>query len=350
MTAKPSAYSYIRFSHPDQGKGDSLRRQTELRENWLERHREVRLDTSLTLEDKGISGFTGDHRTNPDRHALAAFLYAVEKKRIAKGSYLIVESLDRLSREDILPALTLVLNLIQSGIRIVQLLPVEMIYDENANPMQLMMMIMELSRGHSESAMKSERVGGAWQEKKRLAATDRVPLTKRVPCWLRVVDGEWEVIEDAAAAIRRIYRLAVQGHGLGVITKKLNVESVPPIGKGKSASEYWARSYVAKILKNRAVVGEYQPYKGRGKKRKPDGPPIPGYYPAIIEEQQWYAARAALTSRRGKAGRPAKERINVFTGLLFDARDGGTLQMMNKGQEGRRPTAGELQGCAGRGR
>src|SRR5262249_39968820 len=119
----PVAYSYIRFSHPDQAKGDSLRRQTEKRDAWLKKTGAV-LDTSLSLQDKGVSAFAGEHRTNPDRHALAAFLELVKQWRIAKGSYLIVESLDRLSREHIRPALTLLLNLIDAGIRVVQLLPV----------------------------------------------------------------------------------------------------------------------------------------------------------------------------------------------------------------------------------
>jgi DNA invertase Pin-like site-specific DNA recombinase len=328
-TAKDEAYSYIRFSHPDQSKGDSLRRQSELRDTWLTRNK-VSLNTSLTLEDKGVSGFTGDHRNNPDRHALAAFVALVKKGRIAKGSYLIVESLDRLSREDIIPALSLLLDLIQSGIRVVQLLPVETVYDAQSNPMHLMMAIMELSRGHSESAMKSERVGRAWKDKKRRAAENGEPLTARTPSWLRLVDGEWEVDEQAAETIRRIYQLAITGYGLGVITKKLNAEKVPIVGRG----EHWARSYVAKILNNRAVMGEYQPYKGRASKREKDGKPIPNYYPAVVTEQQWYAARAALSARRGKVGRLSKERVNVFNGLLHDARDGGTIQLVNKGKKG----------------
>jgi DNA invertase Pin-like site-specific DNA recombinase len=331
-TAKTPAYSYIRFSHPDQAKGDSLRRQTELRDAWLARNR-VALDTSLTLEDKGISGFTGEHRSNPDRHALAAFVALVKKGRIPKGSYLIVESLDRLSREDIIPALSLLLDLISSGIRVVQLLPVEAVYDAKSNPMNLMMAIMELSRGHSESAMKSERVGRAWQDKKRRAAENGEPLTARTPAWLRLVDGELEVDEAAAAAIRRIYRMATEGYGIGVITKRLNAEGVPVVGHAK----HWTRSYVAKVLGNRAVVGEYQPYKGRAGKRQPDGKPIAGYYPAVITEPEWYAARAALASRRGKAGRLPARRVNLFTGLLRDARDGGTLQQLDKGKKGSGP-------------
>src|SRR5262245_31031475 len=202
----PVAVSYLRFAHPEQARGDSLRRQTDLRDAWLERNR-VKLDTSLTLQDKGVSGFTGEHRSNPDRHALAAFLKQVEAGRVPRGSYLIVENLDRLSREHILPALTLLLNLIQAGVCVVQLSPTELVYDDKADPVQLMMAIMELSRGHGESRMKSERVGAAWKEKKRRAAADLSPLTARAPAWLRLVDGEWEVDGRAAETIRRIYHM-----------------------------------------------------------------------------------------------------------------------------------------------
>jgi DNA invertase Pin-like site-specific DNA recombinase len=329
----PLAYSYLRFSHPDQSNGDSLRRQTELRDAWLVRNH-VTLDTSLTLEDKGVSGYTGEHRDNPDRHALAAFVALVKKGRIARGSYLVVENLDRLSREDIIPAMALLLDLIQSGVRVVQLLPVETVYDAQSNPMHLMMAIMELSRGHSESAMKSERVGRAWQDKKRRAAENGEPVTARAPAWLRLVDGKWQVLKASAQAVRRIYRLAKDGYGSGVITKKLNAAHVPVVGRGG----HWARAYVAKLLSNRAVIGEYQPYKGRGKTRRPDGQPISHYYPAIISEGEWYAARAAVAHRRAKPGRLAKRNINVFAGLLFDARDGGSVQMTNKGKKsGYRP-------------
>jgi DNA invertase Pin-like site-specific DNA recombinase len=321
---KALAYSYIRFSNPEQARGDSLRRQTELRDAWLDRN-QVALDSSLTLEDKGVSGFTGRHRTNPDRHALAAFLKAVEAGKVPRGSYLIVENLDRLSREDIIPALSLLLDLIQAGIRVVQLLPTEAVYDEKANPMQVMMAIMELSRGHSESAAKSARNGAAWREKKQLAAREGKPVTARAPAWLRLVDGKWELDEAAASAVRRIFRMLVEGYGLHAITKKLNAEGVPAIGP----TGCWLRGYISKIVKSRTVVGEYQPRKGHVE-RAPDGDPIPGYFPALITEEEWYAAQAALASRRRRPGRPARDFTNLFTGLLHDARDGGALHMITK--------------------
>lgn len=92
------AYSYIRFSHPDQAKSDSLRRQIAAATEWCERNK-AHLDTSLELHDKGASGFTGEHRNNPDRHALAMLLKLIEHRKVPKGSYLIIENLDRLSRE-----------------------------------------------------------------------------------------------------------------------------------------------------------------------------------------------------------------------------------------------------------
>jgi len=134
----PVAYSYLRFSRDEQRRGDSTRRQDELAADWSER-RGIPLDGSLSLRDMGRSAFTGKHRENPERHALARFLQLVEEGRVRRGSYLVVENLDRLSREHILPALSLLLGLIQSGIRVVQLMPVETVFDESVEPMTLML-------------------------------------------------------------------------------------------------------------------------------------------------------------------------------------------------------------------
>src|SRR5215831_18980002 len=91
--AAPIAYSYARFSSPAQADGDSVRRQTALRDAWLARHPHVKLDKNLTLVDRGVSGFKGSHRTD-QRHALAQFLDLVERRRIPAGAWLLIESLD----------------------------------------------------------------------------------------------------------------------------------------------------------------------------------------------------------------------------------------------------------------
>ena len=220
------AYSYVRFSHPDQAKGDSLRRQTEAAADWCRRNG-ASLNTATTLHDLGKSAYAGGHRSNPDRHALSAFLKLVEDGKVPRGSYLVIEHLDRLSREHIQPALLLALNLLQAGVRIVQLKPAEMVFDDNSDTLPVMMMMMELSRGHGESAIKSERVGAAWAEKKKAARDSGEILTRRLPAWVEERGGELYLIPDRAAVVKNIFDLAASGYGCHAIVAKLNKDKVP---------------------------------------------------------------------------------------------------------------------------
>jgi DNA invertase Pin-like site-specific DNA recombinase len=340
MKIVPTAYSYIRFSHPAQAQGDSLRRQTEAAAEWCQRHG-MKLDGATKLRDLGKSAFSGRHRENPDRNALAAFLKLVEQGKVPRGSHLVIENLDRLSREHIQPALLLVLNLLQAGIRIVQLKPVEMVFDEKSESMAVMMMIMELSRGHGESAMKSERIGKAWREKKQAARECGEAMTKTVPHWIEMHEGKYALIPDRAATVKYIFMLAARGYGLTSLTRRLIEEGRPAFGK----TGRWDRGYVSKILRGREAVGEHQPRFSSN--RKKDGSPIPSYYPAAVTEEEWLAARSGAAQRRaaldknGKYEKGRKNcfggrngmRVNVFAGLLRSARDGGAFYagMKNSG-------------------
>lgn len=330
------AYSYIRFSRPEQAGGDSVRRQTALTRDWCRRNG-VPLDESLTFHDFGVSGFTGEHRSNPDRHALASFLQMVKDGQVRPGSFLVIESLDRLSREHVRAGMMLLLGLIEAGVRIVQLVP-EYVYDQKADDFALMIAIAELRRGHAESAMKSKRCGEAWAAKKRDAAREKRPITRVVPAWVEVQGGGFRLIPEKAEAVRRVYRMARDGCGVNLIVKTLNTEGVPAISQGKRRGRYWSSSYVAHILSTRATIGEYQPHKGKWRRgnpkaRQPDGPPIPNYFPAVVTEDEWHATRAAVTSRRTAVGRPSQE-VNVFKNLLTDAR---TRTAMHSSTRGRCP-------------
>jgi DNA invertase Pin-like site-specific DNA recombinase len=348
------AFSYVRFSTPEQRKGDSLRRQTEDAQAWCERNG-ARLDASTTLHDLGTSAYRGDHRKNPDRNALAAFLKLVEDGRIPRGSFLVIESLDRLTREHIRPALTLLLNLIDAGVRIVQLKPVEMIYDEAVEPMQLMMALMELARGNSESRVKSQRVGAAWEARRTHVRNGHKLLTSRVPAWVTVEGVRAEsftlaVVPERAAVIRKIFALAAAGLGARRIVGKLS--GVPAFG-GQSAR--WNPVYVAMILKDRRVLGECQPRRGG----KPDGEAIKDYFPRVVSDADFDRAAGALRQRtvpgRGKGG-PGRQgkHADPFAGLVRDARDGGIYRATTTVVKGYRyrvlRTSNSLEGRGGGGR
>jgi DNA invertase Pin-like site-specific DNA recombinase len=368
-SSPPIAYSYIRFSTPEQAQGDSLRRQTEAAAEWCQRNG-VTLDASTTLHALGKSAYTGAHRQNADRNALAHFLKLVEAGKVPRGSYLIIENLDRLSREHIQPALLLVLNLLQAGIRIVQLKPTELMFDDKSDTLPVMMMMVELSRGHSESAMKSDRNGKAWAEKKACARRrerqpprkrDRVNgmalMTHQLPAWVEEQGGALVLIPERAEVVRQIFALTAAGYGQMRIAARLTREGVSPFGTllaGGEAAEHrgqraaagvplsaaeehalsswgrwetkrhpddatqrlrvwkachWTGSYIHSIVFDRRALGEFQPSRladdRRG--RVPDGEPIANYFPAAVQEAEWLAARAAVATRRkhGAAG-PAR--------------------------------------------
>ena len=113
------AYSYVRFSKKDQANGDSLRRQVAASEAYCKR-KGLQLDEGLHLHDLGMSAFQGK---NADVGALGTFREAVRIGRVPKGSILIIESLDRLSRSEIDDAYDLFRELLKAGIGITTLTP-----------------------------------------------------------------------------------------------------------------------------------------------------------------------------------------------------------------------------------
>ena len=321
----PDVYSYLRFSSAEQKKGDSIRRQTELRDAWLKKNG-LKLTDNSKLVDAGVSAFRGAHRAD-DRHNLAMFLERVRAGHIARGSYLVVESLDRLSREHIRPALTLLLNLIESGIRIVQLLPVETVYDEKAEPMTLLQAIMELGRGHAESALKSERVGAAYKRKHELAALEGRPMSKTCPAWLENKNGKYVVRPEAAKTVKLIFKLAASGMGVIAIHRELTKRKIPPLTPGRP----WVRMRIQTLLTSRKVLGEFQPRKATPTRRIPYGSPVPNYYPAVITQKEWDAARDAIESRSTFRG-PRSKKVFILKGLMTDARDGSPMYLQDKGR------------------
>jgi DNA invertase Pin-like site-specific DNA recombinase len=319
------AYSYVRFSSPAQAGNDSLRRQTALADAYC-RRRGWTLDTSLNLHDLGVSAFRGDNALVGN---LGVFLGEVKRGTVAPGSVLVCESIDRISRMGIDEGYDLIKGILKAGVRLVTLSP-EREFDREATKSLskgALELLLILERAAEESERKAERVKAAWEEKRKRAAADGRPMTRVLPAWLRLSGGKIVVDDKAAAAVRKVYLLAADGYGVAPIARKLNAEGVPPIG-GKA--RHWAYGYVGKLLRSRAVIGEHQPlkYVGRNKPdRGADRPAIKGYFPPILSEREWYAARAAIDQRRSKRGRVGKAVANVFSGLLHDAAGGGKLHI-----------------------
>ena len=318
------AYSYIRFSTPKQLKGDSLRRQLEASRAYAKQHNLV-LDESL--RDIGVSAFKGKNATEG---ALRRFIEQVEAGRVESGSILILESLDRLSRQQVFSALSLFSSILSAGIEIVTLADGQRYTADSINEVgQLIYSLMSLSRSHEESAMKSKRLSASWENKRRQAVSSGKPMTRQCPKWLRVSTDRqrFEIIEERAEIIRRIFNMSISGTGQRRIAEQFNREAITPLGAGSM----WHSSYIRKVLNSKATIGEIQLMKDG----IPVGDPITDYYPAIISEETYYKAKAAQKKRRtepSSAGRKGETYSNLFTGMCKCLSCGSTFRLIKNGR------------------
>ena len=312
-------------------KGDSRRRQLQASQAYAEANG-LDLADDAQLEDIGISAYKG---ANVKGGALGQFLSAVKSGSVEKGSYLIVESLDRLSREEILPAHTLFLGIVQSGINLVTLTDGRIYSGKTTNLVDMITSLVIMERAHEESKTKGLRVGAAWKQK-RVRAAQGQPMTARCPAWLRLTADRktYELIPDRADIVRQIFADSAAGLGMYSIATRLNKAGVPAF-VGKNG---WHRSYIAKTLANRAVLGEFQPHIKFDGNRIPDGEPITNYFPAIVPEQVFYQAEHGRSQRKAGgagAGRKGPGYTNLFTGLARCAYCKSMISFENKGSGSR---------------
>lgn len=321
----PTAYSYVRFSSTKQALGDSLRRQVAMAEEYAAEHG-LTLDTSLRLRDLGISAFDS---SNVRRGALGAFLEALQAGKIPIGSYLLVEQLDRLSRQDVFSSIRLLEAIVEAGVILVTLQDKRVFDKKSIKELgNIMMSVAIMFRAHEESANKSDRLKKMWNAKR----DDRpAVLTAECPRWLKAKEDRsgYEVIPEKAESVKRVFELTASGFGNVAIARKANLEKWPTPGNVDS----WHPTLVTRILNNRAVLGEFQPHISTEGKRHPTKEPWLNYYPAVVEETLFARARAAKAMRAQLPRRRDNRYLNIFQGVLKCGGCGASLCRKYKGSQ-----------------
>jgi len=329
-STRPKAYSYVRMSTDLQLKGDSLRRQLEASRKYAEKHG-LDLVLDADLHDIGVSAYSGKNIASGN---FGRFLTAVREGMIEKGSYLLVESFDRMSRQEPIVALQPFMDIVNSGLILVTL-DDERQFSGKITFEDLIISIAKMSRANEESARKSDRLSKAWENKRNEISSKK--LTARCPSWLRLRDDrqQFEIIENHAAIVRRIFEEASSGLGAFSIVRRLNEDRIPSFtGKGG-----WQTSTVNKILGSKAVIGQFQPSRLINGKRSAEGEPIHGYFPRILDDETFYAAQrgrlerktAKTEERRGSGGAKGKTFSNLFSKLAICDKCGCSMQFENKG-------------------
>jgi len=302
-----------------------LRRQLSLARKYAEKHN-LNLDESLTLKDLGVSAYD---RSNIERGALSEFLKLVGEGKIPRGSYLLVEQFDRLSRADVFTAFGIFSDLVKAGINLVTLAD-EKVYDSETklDLGSLMMSIAMMFRSHEESLSKSRRIRAVWKEKRDSLATF---ITSECPKWLKPNADKtgYELIPERAESVVKVFELTANGYGNVSIVRRANSEKWPVPGK----ADVWHATLVTKILRNRATLGEYQPMTKLDGKRSPVGEARKGFYPAVIDEGLFLRAQQAKATRATLPRRRDKDYMNIFQGVLRCGYCGSSYVRKNKGSK-----------------
>lgn len=320
---------YVRWSSAEQSTGSSKARQLGKCHDHAARYGWSIIDTII---EEGVSAFTGGHRRVGK---LAQLQARIEDGEFRDGIILLVENLDRLSREQPKKVFTWLEQITSLGVTVATVEGDRQYRHDNLDMATIIELVVKADLAHRESTKKSDRIAAAWENKrKRLATGEGMVLTSRAPAWLVVADSRkgFEIVPDRAAIVARIFEETAQGYGKHHIARRLNEEQVPTFGRSKA----WHASYIQKMLNSPAVLGEFHPgKKPRGAKRELIGEPIIDYYPAVISADLYARARVSMQGRpRLNMGR-GRRLANLFSGLAYCAVCGAKMTLRSKGQKER---------------
>ncbi|MGS0498207.1 recombinase family protein [Pseudoalteromonas mariniglutinosa] len=314
------AYSYIRFSSDRQIQGNSLQRQNELLSQFLVNNPEFELQKS-SYQDLGVSGFTGKHQNEGE---LGIFLKACENGSVTKGSYLLVESIDRLGRLKGTDFLSLIIRLFKY-VTIITLEDNQEYSEDSFDGHAAFSLQAKIQQAHNYSKQLSHRL-----LKSRAATRLKVKegnaskLTRNCPSWLSWCEAEKRFIEipDRVDTVLRIFDLYInKGLGTTAIAKKLNLESVKSFNdKG------WHGSYIAKILFDRKVIGEVA---------SKDNEVFTDYYPKVVPLEVFLLAQQQKKVRTKKfrvRGIKASQPFDIYSEVVF-CECGKPAKLYNKGNK-----------------
>ena len=323
------AIAYIRWSTQDQSRGDSEQRQQQLAKVTCEQRKWTL--TEIVIEN-GKSAYHGRHRADGGKFA------EIEKRAALgelRGMALLVEQLDRLSRQEPLEGLNLLSSLTKAGMTVVETTSGSTWTEESVkeNWTTLLTAFIRAGLAFDESFKKAGRIRSAWRTTQTAGLTRAGKPDPRIsPNWIEVVDGEWRVIEGRAAVIRQAYEWSAQGLGSRQIAMRLN-----DIPTGRWAKGSWRPANINFIIKGRQALGEYLPQSfGDDGIRRPCGDWIK-LYPSIIDEDLWSRANDALGRRQNtRTGGPRRKMTNLLSGLAFCGVCDGKLTQRSLDKVGKR--------------
>lgn len=298
---------------------------------WCEKNGYT-LDESDQFADLGVSAYSG---ANAETGDLARLQELLNTGKIERGTILIVEALDRITRQALPKAITLLMNLAMGGLRVVTLSDGRVWDEASMHDLgSFMMSVVTLYRGHQESEYKSMRLRKTFRKHRDMGSQQAFGAA---PGWLYREDKmqPWKVDEEKAEVVRKVFAMAASGFGSKAISAKANEEGWVVPTRLNLTDGRWHGQMPGQLLRNRAVLGEHQHRIHTHEAHAQHwqgllaGAPKKDYYPRIVSDELWNRARASIRSRMA-AKRRDTHYYNVFSGMMFCGHCGAPMHRKNE--------------------
>lgn len=267
-----------------------------------------------SFHDGGKSGYHGRHLEAGGQ--LKRLLEMLDNGEIPKGTHLLIEQTDRLSRQPLMQAFSLVTNLLEKGLIIVTL-DDQQKYTYEGDQSQVYMLAGRLHRGYDESRSKSERLGKVWANKEKEMREGKVPKM-RLPFWLdRNAAGEVIALPEWVSLIEDILKLSIEGDGGAEIAAKLNTE-----GNLTKEGFEWNSGKITKLIRNKQLIGWHTRKANKS---------MHYCLPPVVSQELFSRAQKALDSRSRARGN-SKNWNSALSGLTACGACGGSLKLHGRPQ------------------
>lgn len=332
---------YGRWSDASQGDGDSLARQTGAKlVAYVERLGIPWKNVEIIIDD-GKSASDGTHRL---KGRLKGILDRAKAGKL-KGWHLIAEDPDRLSREDETESLGMLTDLVRAGVCVHVLKHDAWITQASKNLMFMMQFLLGAAVANEETIKKKERIVSAKQAHRKAILEDEPGVHKnRPPCWYELeYDPKTRercakhVIPERRLALQRMFDLRLEGKGTPTVARMLNEEKHDTFSKGwvyrqgpkkgQPVESVWTQGSVIHFLRNRAVMGYWQPMerdpnRPKGTKHMRTAGKEKKIYEEIISPEKFDRVQELLAGHddvHGKSSAPhstASKGRNVLSGMI----------------------------------
>ena len=333
------AFSYVRFSSKKQADGASLEWQLTGTRKYCDENNLI-LNETLTFRDLGISSTYGANL----QHGLGDLLQACEDGLIPRGSALVVEALDRLSRQRPRVVSTLLGRLLDDyGLEVHLTGMKKILYPESQSAaeegMDLLWVTMLAIRASEEQETKAERLKDAFARKRSSVGKGEALLEindNKLPWWV-IYNEETEKLEspkERAETVVQIFEWTKEGKTSPEIARLLDAKGTPT---WRPRANRWSPSRIRHIILSQGPEGVLESTarsKALGQNLRKES-----YYPVLVNAELATQAREkmAKNSRYGRTNSiPTPDKgerpHNLLRGLLrfdghasrYDCRRNGT--------------------------